>query len=351
MAALVAAIAATCAVMSAAWRPGMRPHGGRMQAVPFSAPAMTIVLPPRLMAAHPATLALFGPDGKLVPDVSVDLSDGESVKTDATGRAHFTVPAKGTFLLARSEGTTVAALIDPAAGASEPKAVALPPIVSLRENIWMCAPGLQGDATADTVKIDGRTALVLAASPQCVVALPPPRTMPGPASISLQAPGVQWNASIKLVALDFQPPRPALQPGHKGKLAVRVRGSGEKLNLVVENTAPDVLQFRRGGVQQVRTSGGANNVAEIEVVAQRSGDFSFRARIIPPANPEMAARYLMAAAPYAGRAVRRRLEKLAHRLERRPRDVAGEREEITQILNQAAPGDFSTLLSAAYSAL
>jgi hypothetical protein len=330
---------------------GARPGRAQMQAVPFTTPAVTIVLPPKLMAAHPATLAVFGVDGKLAPGISVDLSDGESVTTDRTGRAHFTAPAKATFLLAHAEGTTVAALIDPAAGASEPRAVALPPVVSLRENIWMCAPGLQGDATADTVKINGRAALVAAASPECVVALPPPGTAPGPASISLSAPGVHWTASTTLVSLAFEAPHPALQPGQKGRLTVRVRGSAAKLDLVVENTNPDVLQFVRGDVQEVRTSGGESNSASMEVRAERSGDFSFRARIIPPPDPALAARYLLAAAPYASRKVRSKLEKLARRLAHRPRNVEPERKDIARILNESAPGDFSTLLSAAYSAL
>jgi hypothetical protein len=322
-----------------------------MQAVPFTTPAVTIVLPPKLMATHPATLAVFGVDGKLAPGISVDLSDGESVTTDHTGRAHFTAPAKATFLLAHAEGTTAAALIDPATGASEPKAIALPPVVSLRENIWMCASGLQGDADADTVKINGHAALVIAASPECVVVLPPPGTAPGPASISASAPGVHWTASTTIVSLAFESPQPALRPGKKDRLTVRVRGSAAKLDLVVENTNPDVLQFVRGDVQQVRTSGGAINSAAMEVEARRSGDYSFRARIIPPPDPAAAARYLLAAAPYASHKVRGKLEKLARRLARRPHNVTHERQDIARILNQAAPGDFSTLLLAAYAAL
>lgn len=303
------------------------------------------------MAAHPATLAVFGPEGKLAPGVSVDLSDGESITTDRTGRAHFTAPAKGTFLLARAEGTTAAALIDPATGESESSSATLPPVVSLNKNLWICGPGLQGDANADNVAINGHAALVLAASPECVVVLPPPAAAPGRASISVNAPGVHWEASTTLVSLEFEAPHPALQPDQKGRLTVRVHGSAAKLDLVVENASPDVLRFMRGDVQQVRTSGGANNSASIEVEAERSGDFSFRARIVPLPDPAIAARYLLAAAPYASREARRKIEKLVRRLAHRPHNVASERQDIARILDHAAPGDFSTLLSAAYSAL
>ncbi|HVB87959.1 MAG TPA: hypothetical protein VNK23_14965 [Candidatus Dormibacteraeota bacterium] len=302
------------------------------------------------MAAHPATLAAFGPQGKLAPDVRVDLSDGESVRTDATGRARFTAPAKASFLLARAEGTTAATLIDPASGASE-QSVSVPSVVSLRESFWLCGPGLQGEASADRVSINGRTSLVVAASPECVAVLPPPGAAPGIAAISVSAPGVQWSASTILVALKFETPHPALLPEHKGRLTIRVQGSAAKLDLVVENTSPDVLRFARGDVEEVRTSGGANNSASIEVQAIRSGDFSFRARVVAPPDPAIAARYLMAAAPYGQGKMRREIEKLARRLAQRPHNIDFEQREVVRILNQAAPGDFRTLLAAAYSAL
>ena len=320
------------------------------QALPFSMPAVAIVLPPRLMAAHPATLAVFGPQGKLAPDVRVDLSDGESVQTDATGRARFTAPATAAFLLVRAEGTTAATLIDPASGASE-QSVTVLPVVSLRENFWLCGPGLQGDANADHVSINGQTALVLAASPECLAVLAPPKASAGAAAISVRAPGVQWAASTTFVSLQFEAPHPALLPGQKGRLTIRAIGSSAKLDLVVENTSLDVLRFLRGGVQEVRTAGGANNSAWIEVQAIRSGDFSFRARIVPPPDPAIAARYLLAAVPYGQAGVRREVQKLARRLARKPRSLRSARRELVRLLNEAGPGDFRTLLSAAYSAL
>jgi hypothetical protein len=322
------------------------------QAAPFATSAVTIVLPPRLMAAHPATLAVFGLDGKLAPGISVALSDGESVTTGRTGRAHFTAPASAAFLLARAQGATAAALIDPAAGASEPSSVSLPTVVSLHESFWLCGPGLQGDAGADRVAINAHPALVLAASPECLVTLAPPGSTPGPASISVNSPGVHWDASATFVSLEFEPPRPALLPGQKGRLAVRVRGTSAKLNLVAENTSLDVLRFLRGDVLQVRTRGGADNSASIEVQAFRSGDFSFHARLIPPPAPSIAARYLRAAAPLApSRDARRKLDKLASRVARRPRNISSERRGLARLIAQTIPGDFRTLLSAAYSAL
>lgn len=345
--------AASVIVLSFAVRStSAHPRHAQMQATPFPASAITIVLAPRLMAAHPATLAVFGVDGKLASGISVALSDGESVTTDHTGRAHFTAPATATFLLAQAQGATAYALIDPATGASEPKSVTLPPFVSIRESFWLCGPGLQGDATADTVTIVSRTSLVLAASPECLATIAPPEIEPGAASISVTAPGVHWTASTTFVSLSFEGPHPALKPTRKGRLNVRALGTSAKLNLVVENTSLDVLQFIRGDVQQVRTSGGANNSASIEVQAIRSGDFSFHARIIPPPDPAIAARYLQAAAPLApSRDSLRQVKKLAGRLAHLPLNVDSERRDLARLLNQTVPGNFRTLLAAAFSAL
>lgn len=326
------------------------------QAVPFSASAVTIVLPPKLMAAHPATLAVFGVDGKLAPAISVALSDGESVTTDRTGRAHFTAPASAKYLLAQAQGTIAATLIDPASGASEPKSAAVPPFVSLRESFWICGPGLQGDAAADSIAIDSHPALVLAASPECLATIAPPGVAAGPASIDVSAPGVHWIASTTLVSLAFAAPHPALQPTQTGSLAIRVRGSAAKLDLAVENTSPDVLRFVRGDVQQIRTSGGVNNFTAVAVRANRSGDFTFRVRVVPPPDPSIAARYLEAASSFvppgeSSSSQRRQIEKLAHRLSHHPRNIDSERRDLARLLDQAAPGDNRTLLAAAYSAL
>jgi hypothetical protein len=328
-----------------------RPRPAVEDSSPFATSAVTIVLSPKLMAAHPATLAVFGLDGKLAPGISVALSDGESITTDRTGRAHFTAPASATFLLAQAEGVIAAALVDPATGASEPKSVAIPPFVSLRESFWLCGPGLQGDASADSITINSHSALVLAASPECVVTIAPPGTAPGPASISVSAPGVHWTASATFVSLAFVAPHPALLPGQKGRLAVRVNGSAAKLELVVENTRPAALYFLRGDVQKIRTSGGSNNSASIQVRAVRSGKFSFHARIVPSPDPSIAARYLQAAAPMATQDLRQKIRKLADRLARHPRKFDSERRDLARVLYQSIPGDFRTLLAAGYAAL
>ena len=54
--------------------------------------AVTIVLPPKVVAGRPATLAILGSDGRLAPNVAVDMGPNLRVTTDRTGRALFVVP-------------------------------------------------------------------------------------------------------------------------------------------------------------------------------------------------------------------------------------------------------------------
>lgn len=303
------------------------------------------------MAGHPATLAVLGVDGKLAGGVKVDLSEGQTVTTDRTGRAVFSVPPTGDYLLAKGSGASAAALIDPAVAASEPKAITLPPIVSTQDRFWICGAGLGGDADANVVKINGQPALVMAASPICLVALPGPNAKLGLASISIEAPGVQWSATTTLVSLEFAPPKLALKPGERGQLVVRAQGSSQKLGIVVQNQTPGVLQFIRGDLQEIVTSGGLQNSAAVRVQAIASGNFSFSARLLPTPDTVSAERYLRAAESLAPKELQRELSVLTDRLARHPREIQMARVELQTISTSAMAGDFRTLLDAARDAL
>jgi len=321
------------------------------QSNPYTTWTVKIVLPPRLMAGHPATLAVLGVDGKLASGAMVTLGDGQTLTTDRTGRAVFTVPASGDYLLAKGAGASVAALIDPAAGASEPKETTLPAFVSTRDRFWICSPGLRGDADADSVHINDEPALVLAASPECLVALPGQKTTPGPARISVESPGTQATASTTLVALDFDAPQPALLPEAKSRLNVRVHGSDQKLGIMVENETPGVLRFLRGDTQELLTTGGPQNGAALDVRAIRVGDYSFRARLLPATDLAIAQRYLLAAAPLAPKELLSGIQGFSRRLARHPRDSQVVRAGLGRILRQTIAGDFRTLLNAAWESL
>ena len=59
-------------------------RAGQAPSSPYATWTVTIVLPPRVMAGHSATLAVFGADGKLASGVTVTIDDGQSVTTDRT---------------------------------------------------------------------------------------------------------------------------------------------------------------------------------------------------------------------------------------------------------------------------
>jgi hypothetical protein len=344
----VAAIFVPALLCGALFTPVLASHAAQSNSNTWT---VTIVLPPRLMAGHPATLGVLGVDGKLAAGVQVDLGNGLRVTTDRNGRALFTVPVSDDYLLTKAAGASAAALIDPASGASEPKSVSLPSVVSVHDRFWICGAGLSGDADANSVRINGKAAVVLAASPVCVVVLAELNSETGPASILVQAPGVQWTAATTLVSLEFGPPRPALQPGQKGQIAVRVDGTSQKLRLVVEDRNPGVLRFEggdaRGDARRLTTSGGPTNIAEIKVQAITSGDYSLRARLVPTLDTGTAERFLAAAQSLAPEDSRRRVSELASRLARKPSDLENVEVALDRIATQAMTGDFRTLLDAA----
>jgi hypothetical protein len=313
--------------------------------------AVTLVLPPKLAAGAPATLATLGVDGKLAAHVAVAFGNGEHVESDATGRAFFTVPASGGFLIARASGTSVAALVDSHAAASVPPAITVAPVVSSRDHFSICGGGFRGEAEEDRVQINGELALVIAASPECLVVVPEPKAPPGVATISAKAANGQREGTTSLVSLDFEPPNPPLTPGSKGWLILRARGSNQRLRVIVENESPGVIHFEKGDPQELSTSGGENNTAEIRVEAVSSGDFSFRARLAPAPDPETARRFLEAAAPLAPHDLQGSLRKMAGDLARHPRDAAKVQSQLQQIVSVTMAGDFRTLLEAAQSAL
>ena len=303
------------------------------------------------MAGHPATLAVLGVDGKLVSGVNVDVGNGQIVTTDRTGRALFDVPATGDYVLAKSSSASATALVDPAVAASEPNSAALPPIISIHDRFWICAASLRGDADSNEVKLNGRLALVMAASPICLVALPPLDAKPGPAALSIEAPGVQLSAATVLVSLEFEPLKPPLEPNEKGQLELTVQGTDRRLPVVVQNETPDVLKFVRGDMQELTTTGRSPNSAAIQVQAITSGNFSFTARLAQNRDTSSAERYLRAAAALAPNELRRKISKLASRLGHHPRDAEKVRAELDRVAPNAEAGDLRTLLDAARAAL
>ena len=323
----------------------------RAQSTSTTTWTVSIVLPPRLVAGQPATLAVLGVDGRLAEGIAVDLGKGQRVKTDKTGRAFFTAPTDAPLLIAAAAGNSAAALIDaPATGRGE-QGAGVAPVVSQVDRFSVCGGGFRGDVDANRVSINGERAFVLASSPECIVVLASPRALPGPAKLAIEAAGAQWSAATTLASLHFDPPLPPLVPEKRSKLALHVQGTDQALRVWVENQTPGVLRFLRGDRQEVLTSGGAQNSAEIEVQAVATGDFSFHGRILAAPDAGVARRYLTAAESIAPKDLQHVVKGLADRLTHHPDDTQKVWRDTEQILSTTMAGDFRTLLESAAAAL
>ena len=316
---------------------------------PLTTWRVTIVLPPRIVAGRPATLAALGVDGKLASGVKVDVGD-QLLTTDSTGRALFNAPASAGYVLAKASGSSFATLVDPPADDPSP-AITVAPVISLHDRFSICGTALSGRADGNLVKINGQLSLVLAASPECIVVLPGPKVEAGPVTISVVTDTAQFTAKTSIVALEFEAPNPALLPGKKGDLLVRVQGSDAKLRLAVDNQTPGVLRFLRGETQEAVTTGGAENMAAIRVQAVASGTFSFHARVIGAPHPDVARRYLQAAELLEPKDSQRGIQKLIDHLDRHPQDSDRVAIALDQIRSVTIAGDLRTLLDAARAAM
>src|ERR1700729_2500135 len=217
--------------------------------------AVSIVLPPKLVAGKMATMAVLGVDGRLAEGITVSIGDTLKLKTDKTGRASFLVPPDKSVIIASGSGNSSAALVDPSQPAGGKQTLAVAPVVSLVDQFPICGADFLEQADANRVNINDERAFVLAASPVCVVVLANPRALPGPAKNTIESSAGKWEAATTLVSLHFDSPIPPLIPGKKSKLALHVQGSDQVLRVLVENRTPGVLRFLRGDTQSLLTSG------------------------------------------------------------------------------------------------
>ena len=312
---------------------------------------ITIVLPIKVVAGQPGTLAVLGVNGRLAPDVTVELGNDQRVTTDASGRASFTAPAIGTTLLARASGSSAAALVDSNIAKIGAETIHVGSAVSLREPFPICGTRFRGDADTNHVRLNGEPALVIAASPECLSVLPSPKSVPGPAQVTVQTPSGQWTAQTMLVSLEAAFPQPSLQPGQKGSLIVNVRGSDQRLRVAVNDPTPGVIRFVKGNTQELLTSGGQRNFIEVGIEAIRSGDFSVDALLLSSPDEVAAQRYLEAAALLANKNLQSHIHRVARQIASHPGDLDDLRRNLNDLLSETIPGDCRTLLAAARTAL
>ena len=262
-----------------------RPHAS-------SAPR-TIILPPKLVAGASATLAVLDSQGRLLPNITVELSGGQNATTDTTGRAIFKVSDQPGILAAKApgQGVTVSAAVvasnysfSPRApgGAIGPVHVAFyPHVITIHDRFTLEGAGFRGAADSNHVYLNGDPCLVVASSPVSLVALPGPSVPIGDVTLHLVVGGVDAGQfPVSAVLLEFTGPTEAVNAGSSGKLIVHARGTTEPLLLEVRNGSPAVIQLSKGNVQRLKTSGGDENDAPVDVKFVTGGNYLVSARLL-----------------------------------------------------------------------
>ena len=257
------------------------------QQAPAPSGARILLLPRKLVTGEHATLAVLDVAGRLTPAVKVDFSDGESVTTDATGRALFVAPLNSGIIHAGIDGRpgrVISAVLTPADVPSATEAVtAAPRVASITDRFDLLGHGFCGDADANHVTISGLPGLVLASSPASLTVLPPTSMDPGPAQVKLTC--GQKSAppfTILFVSLELEASDAPLAPGERRTLTVHVRGSAAKINLEARNLSPEVAELLGGEKVRAVSSGGAENVAKFELAGKQRGNFIVSIRLLAP---------------------------------------------------------------------
>ena len=253
---------------------------------PAPSAARILLLPRRIVSGERATLAVLGANGRLTPGAKITFSNGDHLKTDATGRALFVAPLNPGVIYGSIEGRPgrVSTLILVPTEASSPtiEISSSPRVASLTDRFDLFGKGFCGDADANQVTIGGLGGLVLASSPVSLVVLPPMELPPGPAQIQVScAKRDAPKFTVQFVELDLQANSSPLKRGEHRTLTVRVSGTTEKISLEAHNLAPDVAELVGGNPARRFSSGEEENNAKFEVVGLKNGTFLISIRLVP----------------------------------------------------------------------
>lgn len=256
------------------------------QQPPPASGARILLLPRKIISGERATLAVLDVNGRLTPGVTVNFSNGDRFRTDATGRALFVAPLNPGVIFGSIAGRTgrVATAILPSgeAASTSLEVSSAPRVASLTDRFEILGKSFCGDADANQVTIAGQSAFVLASSPVALVVLPPPDQKPG--SVAVEVSCAKRHArpfSISLVGLELEADSSPLKPGEHRALTVRVRGTGAKVVLEARNLAPEIAELSSSNPARTSSSGGAENLGKFEVVGRKNGSFLISIRLVP----------------------------------------------------------------------
>lgn len=255
-----------------------------------SSPGRTLLLPRRIVSGERATLAVLDGNGRLAPGVVVNFSNGDRVKTDATGRGLFVAPLDAgvifAFIAGRADRVVTVILTPAEASTSSMEIASVPRFASMADRLEILGKGFCGDADANQVRISGRSALVLASSPVSLAVLPPADLEPGDVTAEIScAKRAAPPFTIGLLEMDLEADGSPLKPGEHRTLTVHVHGTAEEVSLEARNLAPTVAELAGGRLVQILSSGGTRNQARFEVTGKKDGNFQIAIRLVPEMVP------------------------------------------------------------------
>lgn len=316
----------------------------------------SIVLPLELVSEQPATLAVLAADGRIVAGVKLMLSNGAVVITDESGRAHFLGPPDAGVLIARILGTEIRAAADVVQkkDATKLEIAEVPAVAGIKDQITIIGNGFQGDADRNRIELGGKSAFVLAASPQELVILASPETVPGNRLLSVKVGRLEASSDISLVDVFPDAMQGRVSAGKSGQFVIHVRGTTQPVDLEVENMSPEVAKFKHGDREHFRSSGGADNSATVAIKGTHPGEFSYAVSLKPqrgPANVQASEDFLEAAEKLAGGDERRQIGSALSKLRSRNTDIRRVRKEFAKITAANSSSDLEALIRAAGEAL
>jgi hypothetical protein len=122
----------------------------------------------------------------------------------------------------------------------------------------------------------------MASSPVSLVVLPGLHIPVGPIDLRISAGGNNVGPlPVSAVLLEFSGPVETPNAGSQSMLMLHARGTTERLSVEVRNGSPAIIQFPRGLLQRLMTSGGEENTAAVQLKFLAAGNYMVSARLLP----------------------------------------------------------------------
>ncbi len=259
------------------------------QKAPSPGDARTLLLPRRIVSGERATLAVLDANGRLTPGVTVHFSNGDQLKTDATGRGLFVAPLAAGVIFGsideRPGRVSTVILTSEETASSSTEISAAPQFALATDRFEVSGRGFCGDADSNQVTIGGLPALILASSPVSLLVLPPDDLKIGTAAVKIScARKAAAPFRTTFVELALEADSSPLKPGEHRSLTVYVRGTSAKIALEARNLASRIAELAGGTTVKQTSSGGPNNTAKFSLVGREQGSFSISIRLVPIAG-------------------------------------------------------------------